>query len=662
MARLFIIDQSLCSPGGHHFDYVNCVARAAREDQLETFVATNRRFNVERVGSRAECERPPIGSQQDDALHENAIVVPSFKNTTYQKVSWLAGLRHLKRANATAADSANDCKDRQSVLRRLLGKRRTQTFKQHRRKIIAQFAADCSRFFRCALDGGEFQNGDNVFLTTVSELELMGLAIYLFNNPTTQNATWHLQFHFNLFDGRTPEFDSQSGIQRKVRGCFLAALSRVPDHDLKFFCTSEELVEQYSRLTVVDFFRLPYPVNQRFAPQRKAGRVSNLSTVSVLPLSRELSDSGDTAFESENESSIIEAPKLAQPSGPVRLVVPGELRREKGSANHLQSVVDELWEDYLSNGRLQIAVQRPKRKLFRKEKLELQLPDSKNSVGGDPVIDYMRHPLSESDYCDFIRGADFGLLLHDSRAYYSRRAGVLGELLSCGKPVIVPAGCWLAHQLQESQFQHIDSMTKQLPHSRTVGLRELNFDTANAPLSGGVVSFDRLRHPFVAKCSRAASENIVVVSFDWQHPKTRGVDVRIKCTESRSDGSHESSAQVVGHRITAGKCHAMFRVDFGGNDVCFEIENAFDDSTASIRNLSIDFFEASEPENVPLGSFGLIYPDVASISASVAEMVEHLDHFRYQAEQFSHRWWNSHDPRRTLKYLVGENEAGLKVA
>ena len=646
MARLFIIDQSLCSQGGHHFDYVNCVARVAHEDQLETIVAANRRF-----------KKTGINSDSESALHEKASVIPCFRNTTYQKVSWLAGLRHLKRAAEIKQNVDDKSKEKLSAIQRMRNKRRMRSFRQRRRRVIAQFAADCSRFFDSALTDGEFQRGDNIFLTTVSELELMGLAIYLFNNPSSRAATWHSQFHFNLFDGRTPEFDSQAGIQRKVRGCFLAALSRVPDHELKFYCTSDELVEQYSRLKVADFWRLPYPVNQRFAPRSVGSRTANLKSVSVLPF--------DGASEIQTKTETPEnpaTPKLAQPFDVVRLVVPGELRREKGSVKHLQNVVDELWSDYLSNGRLQVAVQRPKRKLFRKEKLELQLPDQKNSVGGNPVIDYMRHPLPETEYCDFIRGADFGLLLHDSRAYYSRRAGVLGELLSCGKPVIVPAGCWLAHQLQEPQFKYIDSLVKQFPHSRRIGLRGLKIDTANAPLSGGVVSFNRKRHPFIAACEKEPDENIVVVSFDWQYPQSRGVDARIRCTELRQDGTRESSTQVVGHRMSAGKCQAVFRVDFGGNEVRFEIENAFDDSTANIRDFGVEFFEVSNPEDVALGSFGLIYSDVDSIGESVAEMVEHLEHFRFHAEEFSQRWWNSHDPRRTLKYLVGESKAEFKVA
>ena len=106
---LFIIDQSLCSPGGHHFDYVNCVARAAQEDQLETFVATNRRFNVARCAPKSRSQSASqyeltVGERQDGVLCENAKVIPSFRNTTYQKVSWLAGLRHLKRATSLGSN------------------------------------------------------------------------------------------------------------------------------------------------------------------------------------------------------------------------------------------------------------------------------------------------------------------------------------------------------------------------------------------------------------------------------------------------------------------------------------------------------------------------------------------------------------------------------
>lgn len=657
MGRLYIIDQSLCSQGGHHFDYVNCVARAAKHEQLETFVGSNRKFLPPR--SRA--------TANTDLLHQTARIIPGFRNTTYQKVSWLAGLRHLKRV-ATNKDTSSDKKGPLSV-KRYWQQYRSRAFRKKRREIIAQFACDCSRFFGTALKG-DFQRGDHVFLTTVSELELMGLAIYLSSVPSSSNATWHLQFHFNLFDGRTPEFDSQNEVQRKVRGCFLAALSRVPDHDLNFYCTSNELVEQYTRLKVADFWQLPYPINQRFAPVNSSRKIHQSNSTPALTVAQDCGapsdfDSEPIDFDAKSDNQTPQ-PRLLQPPAVARMVVPGELRREKGSVAHLQKVVDGLWDEYLSCGRLQIAAQRPKRKFLRKEKLELRLPTSNNIVGGEPIIDYQRHPLSEDAYCDLIRGADFGLLLHDSRAYYSRRAGVLGELLSCGKPVVVPAGCWMAHQIQESQFQHIDRVVKQLSGSqstsRQIDLQGLKFDSANAPLSGGVVSFDRQRYPFSGECSKSEEENIVVVSFDWQHPRSRGVDARIRCIEYRDDGTFESASQVVGHRIARGKCRAIFRTDFGGNKIRLEIENAFHDSTASVRNLGVDLFQVANPTELPLGSLGLIYSDVESIESFVAEMVENLDHYRFHAEEFSHRWWQTHAPRRTIEFLLNQARTKLKVA
>jgi hypothetical protein len=635
VARLFVIDQSLANVGGHHYDYVNCVVKAASHDRHEIFVATNRRF------------RATASSSDPASLGQNAKVLPAFRNTTYQKVSWLAGLRHLKRAEYPAASKKETSKLRLLSPTALLAKRRASRFRKQRRKLIAQFACDCSRFFTGA-PYGEFRRGDQIFLTTVSELELMGLAIFLTSCPSSRRATWHLQFHFNLFAGRPNEFSAQNETQRKVRGCFLAALSRIPDHDVRFYCTSDELVEQYSGLKVAEFSRLSYPINERFAPSRTIRKGAKVAPAASTILSFDQRSNPITEDFGEAECCSEESLDL---NNPARMIVPGELRREKGSSNHLQGVVNDLWEDYLSVGRLQVAVQRPARRLIRGEKLDLQLPGA-NMVGGQPVVDYLRHPLPEQEYCDFIRGSDFGLLLHQRDAYFSRRAGVLGELMSCGKPVVVPAGCWLAHQIQEGIYHHVGQVRRRLGEGRVLDLRALEFDSANAPLSGGVASFDRHRHPFLASTEKTECENIAIVSFNWQHPKkSRGTDARVRCTEFGSDGSETSSLQVLGHRTSFGKCQAIFRIGRGGNKVRFQFENAFEDSTASIRDISVELFSVEDADEVPTGFNGVIYSDAEAIAPAVAEVVEHLDHYRKNAQTFASQWWQAHDPQRTIDSL-----------
>ena len=175
------------------------------------------------------------------------------------------------------------------------------------------------------------------------------------------------------------------------------------------------------------------------------------------------------------------------------------------------------------------------------------------------------------------------------------------------------------------------------------------------------MSFDRLRHPFRAMASKAVEENIAIVSFDWHHPHAEGVDARIRCVEHLDD-STVTTTQIVGHRYSAGQCKAIFRVDHGSQEICFEFENAFHDSTAMIRNLSVDLFRVPDADAIPLGRVGLIFAGDDSIDESVIEMVEHLTHYQRTADEFSHAWWRAHDPTRTLEFLVGDSSVGRRAA
>ena len=41
--------------------------------------------------------------------------------------------------------------------------------------------------------------------------------------------------------------------------------------------------------------------------------------------------------------------------------------------------------------------------------------------------------------------------------------GVLVEMLCSGVPGIVPAGCWLAEEIAESIYQHLDQLSEHVP-------------------------------------------------------------------------------------------------------------------------------------------------------------------------------------------------------
>ena len=590
MANLHIIDQSLTVSGGHHFDYTCCLLEAAAKIDLPVSLGANRSFQ---------------SSSIEGLDFQPTHVSTCFRNSTYQKVSFLAGLKHLKR-DRSAGKLSNP------HIQSVLNNYRNDKVRKRRRKLIAEFAVDLRTYFE-KQGIGKLNSSDHVFLTTVSELELMGLAIFLANSPWTRAANWHLQFHYNLFDGRTPEYRSQSETHEQVRNCFSAALSSVRQHRLNFYCTTDELVHQYNQLQVVDFHRLTYPVDAR--------------------------------FHSTDHPSSPRRP----PAEPLNIVCPGELRREKGHTTSIQPFVDKIWNDLLRPGKCRLSVQRPKRRWPRNQKLVLDLPQQGQNVDEQNAVQYLQHPLSKTDYVSLIHDADIGVLFHDSRVYFSRRAGVLGELLACGKPVVVPAGSWLARQIEEAQFLHLEHIAKQLTPVRIRGIFEQQFDSSNVPLEGGRIAFDAGEHSFSTSVKLSDDENVLVVWFQWHDPPIHGVDAGLQLSYGNT-----IEKKVVGHRDGDQRVGCMFKLpEHSDAPVKIEFTNMFGSAMATIGNLEIQTFHADDLSNIAESAVGLSAHDATSYAHAISEIHEHFDHYRESAIQFSKPWSEGHCPVRLIGQLTG---------
>lgn len=659
MARFFLIDQSLVDRGGHHYDYSTCIVTAAKELGFETLVAANRKSSP-------------------DLTIGDARVIPAFTETVYQKDSCLAGLRHLKRSGQHPAN-----------LNTATGWQRTKAtfsmrrFHRRRARIVSKFAREFQSFF----NKYSVADDDHVFLTTVSELELMGLAKYLRANPSSVLATWHLQFHFNIFDGRTPEYDSQKTTESLARSSFQTSLADLTCHRMFFYTTSLPLADQYNRLDVGDFLPLPYPVAPEFSLQDRNARPTDLNE----------------RYDGKRRA--------------LRFACPGQIRREKGCTDYLQPLVDKLWDSHLANEKIKILIQRPRKKFLRKEKIELQIPpDGKetgeaNTADGSP-FKYFAHPLSRPDYIEFLRSADCGLLMYDSRAYYSRRAGVLGEMLSCGKPLIVPAGSWLASQIAEPIFSHAESIeAESSKDSRRLGIEELEWSLKNAPSGGGTLSLDGRKHPFKFALNRLPAEELIKIDFQWKWPTVAGTYCRISVTQKDGAGvSVGQSSQIIGHRDGGRLPNALFRLKSATETVHVTLSNAYGNSTAMLKQLSASMLVPErnsilasglsssnlrrstrkstrrstrrsavtgghttsymrqtatvasarrEQTNhggelgVALGRVGIIVADQSQLEDAVKEMVTHFDHYRRSSEAFAVQWFAMHHPNRTVAHLIG---------
>lgn len=696
MATLYIIDQSFRDEGSHHADYIHCVAKAAVEAGYKVMIGANRRLPLRSVN----------GLKNPDHVDS---IRRSFKNTTYQKCSQLAGLQRMKRLRLKLHQKPADPQSKSGFalgrtskfrvsLAGLIDKLQAYRLRKDQDAIIRQFAKDCSSFFQPAT----FSSSDHIFFASISDLELSGLASYLARTPQTLRAQWHVQFHFNLLDGRPPEYEQQSAILQTVRSRLTAALAPVVYHNLSFYCTTNELTEQYNQLGIGHFQTLAYPIATEFAPHGslaasrnrpvstplrfKVDTISQQTAATVLASAPHKSATNWTGSYSEmtgdernellpdsnacpvgsNDSLNGSVSERSQFQRPLQVVCPGAIRREKGQGEYLPALIQEIESSLLANRKIQLIIQQSEKKIAERTKLSLP----KVAHADDEAISVCPHPLPRAEYVQLIRQADIGLLYYDSQAYYSRRAGILGELLSVGKPVVVPAGCWLAEQVAEPIFRHAEKWFAEHEHRR-LGLADLRWEISNAPMHGGIVNFDNARRPFRFESEICPADSVVGLRFDWHWPSESGIYCRAEWEQLDEDGLIiERGCQVLGHRSQQNrnqlprKTIALIPIRSGASRIKFCLKNAFHHSSASLRNLELLIANSEQAGTaaIPLGAVGVIVPDRESLAASLLEIVTHFEHYRDSANKFSLEWFEQHYPAKTFAQLTAPDQLATEVA
>ncbi len=651
MSKFIVIDHSLKGVGGHHYEYAAHVLAAAERAGYEPALATHRRF---RGGADYPRHWPTW---------------PVFRYTTYSRYTVYRSRPQHQRAAAAADNrsgehnsSVGDRSFRPRTLRGLWQQLTDHWHRGGRERRIAAFAASLARLFA----RHPLVPGDQAFVPTLSELDLAGLVRYLeASGHASDVADWHLQFHYNIFDGREPEFESQDEKLDAMRCAFADATARTPRHRLFFYNTTEPLAEQYRRMNLAPFRALPYPVNESLA-----GDVA-----------------GDEANDDDNANreTIYRSPQTPSPTPtPLRVACLGAIRPEKGAAE-LASVVAELWDSHFLPGRCQLVVQ------SNKKRFRLPLPvDDESELPDDvePVV-YAPHPLPMDDYVDLIRSADIGLLMYDSRRYYARCSGVLVELLSVGTPVVVSAGCWMAEQIAEANFAHLDRAATELRvvarHAAIDLSPVVETDTNHDGMHGhstrpGTAAIDgRLvlpagAHAIVAEVDVPAPTTHVLCSFRWRHPTEAGTYARVSLEATDNDAdidadidadSEESNEEqdngrrafVVGRRHGDAPVRVMFAVPPDAGRVRLRWENEYDSGPIALEDVQIELLSAGHlpRASYPLGGVGLIAADDGEVAALLDEIVTHWPHYRKTAAEFSRDWSAFHNAGRIVAELTARS-------
>ena len=447
-----------------------------------------------------------------------------------------------------APDSADAAISRRQVLGRWWAAR-------VRRRRAADFARDCARLF--ALE--PLAAGDLVFLATMSELDLWGLTAFLEKSGVGLDCDWHLQFHFGLFRGREPDYAAQSRAAELMRNSLGGALRQSGKQRLHFHCTTEQLTTQYRHLGIAQFATLPYPVHELFQPCAQSAAAA-----------------------------------------PLRIACLGHSRREKGYGL-LPQLLRALWSDWFGPGRAQLVLQtRHGRQRRSLEGLVTALTPT--ATAPPPALDFAGFPLPLAGYAELLCGADVGLMLYDSTRYYARCSGVLLEMLCAGVPVLVPAGGWLAAQIEVANQLYLDD------------------------IAAGAGRLELLAADGVLAVPEGAQS--LLLSCHWRAVAGVGEYLRLDFTAQDSSGAGWPPAHVIlGARDARLPVRCLLRLPPGCRRVRITTHNAWQHTEPPAAGFEWTLLTAA----VPMGALGLTVAAASEIPRLLQDVLEHAGHYRHCA-------------------------------
>lgn len=568
-----------------------------------------------------------------DAFPVDCDIEPVFRHTTYNHYSVFSP------KDAGIPDAS--AKKRIGVLKSIRQWFRQRNQEHGSRHIIHSFVED----FRLLFDKYPHRPGDQVFLATLGDLELHALAEYASHVPTARVATWHLQFHFNLFQGRPYEYESQLARLITCRDWVRSAFNTLRTFPIYYYNTSNELAEQYKQLGLADFQPLVYPIN----PDLQAKFHS-----------REFSSSDLTNSKSSGERSSGSTPNQK----PLRVTLAGAVRPEKGQ-EQLKSMVQAINEPLLQTGKMQLVIQRKRRSRYRRQQVDLTdvLGPSMSTTDAKP-IEYVEHPLDEQAYESLLKKADVGLFLYDGRTYYARRAGVLGEFLSLGVPVVVPAACWLSEQFRVTNEEYLselfDSHDKLIPCCEAQSLRDRN-------------NFDlKPRQKYLLRFEGTPRAKRLIIRFRSAVNQGGTGFVRFELASTPVTSDHIPMVPNAGIAPTGGmsretNCGSLEDVSLDSFLMLpmpvslghtLEISAAYDDPRILLDQIEFAVVDESQP----LGVVGLVAADSSQVPYLLQELEVHYRHYQQSAIQFSAKWYQTHDSTQVVRQLISRSQEGHRRA
>ena len=663
MSKFVLIDQSIEGKGGHYLEYATNVLHAARKEGYEICLATNRKFT-----GTFDCEVFPVYSyniwgrkkRKAGFFSKAAAKVLGIAGSTYRScrkrvVMWkysacgeimvltadqryaellemvleknvllliplfvlcipaavlLTAYRLLAAAYRLAVRlpllrSVGPLLRRAAASIRLLWEK-ASSFLSGGRATEGRWRKDFTRSTLKVLRRFDVKQGDVVFIPTLSETELLGVAEVIKKHDIATRPSWHMVFRRNLFVGREPVYRVSDKSVLRFRKILYRFVDTVGGRaQTCFYTDTERLSAQYERLNIMKFTTLPIPINPE-----------------------------------------LQIPKGKKKKDHVNIVYLGDARREKGY-QLLDRTVRGLWQEYVLTGKVRFTFQSNFSFSDMKGNFDLVYGREHMRMFYPGGVELYTEALDSEAYSRLVKSGDIGLLFYDRDNYYARSSGAYIECICCEMPVLVSGASWMAADLDEANYQYREQVKGQLsklPCIQSPWVNETEYlqymrgsieeaagsmriSPAFSPESEGVLAFSSYKNRAISLALVPSDCQYVFVSYKMCGFSRQGNYVRTRITVYDEYGMERDGMQSDDCNVD-GMISVMIPLPEEASYITIEMWNAFYEIPVSVSVPAVGFYHSENRGTLPLGTFGLAYSREEDIEKMLRNMVDHYDHYK----------------------------------
>ncbi len=637
MPKFILIDPSIQGFQGHYYEYASRVLKAAAAQGYAPVMAGNRKCNLPRVGSIdiQPVYQDAFWSRADSSSQTSwsrSFLQACKRRLFFTKVNFLfssVGLFLAIRGRFGEYLQSRSLKVRSIFplllllgvvyVSRIIGAAlvfcwHIIPFREYLRGYFSRLGTDAMQIVRVGVY--PLVEGDIVFLSMASSLDLNALAQYFKQDANSSKATWHVLFRHQLFswDGGSPVSETL----RPLRGACYQLQSAMAGHRVYFYTDTDDLTAQYNSLQIFPFQTLPIPVADEYHRPRPA----------------------------------------AQRRGPLQIAYVGDARQEKGY-QHLPRIVEDLWAKYVATDRVVFAIQSnfnvpegTPTTVIARAQLESFPPDK---------VKLYTQPLSPSDYRELVTSSDIILLPYHGHPYFAGSSGILVEALAAGIPVIAPDGIWMGKQFADETRRYHEMLAEKLNNLQTLTVDQMTWRTENKvrvrPQADGALGLGGgARGPYTKLRIPESAEFLLLSIGAAVRQATAPCQAWIdQLDRSRSSVQHSHYCL---SPVTNGRRTLLVSLNADARSVIVQLSKGFPQAPDEIRDLRIDFLARKVPEEAcPAGAVGLVFRDPGEISVLLSEMIDHFDHYKATAQAFSKEWFGKHQASRLVSQICQASQA-----